>query len=141
MDRLHNDSGGLLEVTKVSKVECRGEKISSTSLREKLAQGRVCEVSKLLGRPYEVECEWNGASLKVKPYYTLPPARQICCNVEREIGAMRKSEIIVNDQKQLIPRGSRTTFLSGYHGPLTIKWHQQIYDETAIDEKQLIHIL
>ena len=72
MDRLQNDSGGLLEVTKVSKVECRGEKISSTSLREKLAQGRVCEVSKLLGRPYEVECEWNGASLKVKPYYTLP---------------------------------------------------------------------
>ena len=49
--------------------------------------------------------------------------------------------MIVNDQKQLIPRGSRTTFLSSYHGPLTIKWHQHIYDETAIDEKQLIHIL
>ena len=42
MDRLKADSGGLLEVTKVSKVECRGEKISSTSLREKLAQGKVC---------------------------------------------------------------------------------------------------
>ena len=34
-----------------------------------------------------------------------------------------------------------TTFLSNYHGSLTIKWHQHIYDETAIDEKQLIHIL
>ena len=39
MDRLQNDSGGFLEVTKVPKVECQGEKISSTSLREKLAKG------------------------------------------------------------------------------------------------------
>ena len=140
MDRLHNDSGGLLEVTKVSKVECRGEKISSTSLREKLAQGRVCEVSKLLGRPYEVECEWNGASLKVKPYYTLPRPGRYAVTLKGD-RSNEEIEIIVNDQKQLIPRGSRTTFLSSYHGPLTIKWHQHIYDETAIDEKQLIHIL
>ena len=140
MDRLHNDSGGLLEVTKVSKVECRGEKISSTSLREKLAQGRVCEVSKLLGRPYEVECEWNGASLKVKPYYTLPMPGRYAVTLKGD-RSNEEVEIIVNDQKQLIPLDSMTTFLSGYHGPLTIKWHQQIYDETAIDEKQLIHIL
>jgi FAD synthase len=140
MDRLKDDSGGLLEVTKVSKVECRGEKISSTSLREKLAQGKVEEVSKLLGRPYEVECEWNGASLKVKPYYTLPRLGRYAVTLKGD-RSNEEIEIIVNDQKQLIPRGRMTTFLSGYHGTLTIKWHQHIYDETAIDKKQLIHIL
>ena len=139
MDRLQNDSGGLLEVTKVSKVECQGEKISSTSLREKLAQGKVEEVSKLLGRPYEVECEWNGASLKVKPYYTLP-ARQICCNAERG-PAIQEANLIVNDKKQLISLDSITSITFWLSWPSTIKWHQHIYDETAIGEKQLIHIL
>jgi FAD synthase len=140
MDRLHNDSGGLFEVSKVSKVECRGEKISSTSLREKLAQGKVEEISKLLGRPYEVECEWNGAYLKVKPYYTLPGPGRYAVTLKGN-RSNQEIEIIVNNKKQLIPLNSMTTFLSGYRGPLTIKWHQHIYDETAIDEKKLIHIL
>ena len=34
MDRLKNDSGGLIEVTKVEKVECQGEKISSTCIQK-----------------------------------------------------------------------------------------------------------
>lgn len=140
MGRLQNDSGGLLELTKVPKVECRGEKISSTSLREKLAQGRVEEVSRLLGRPYEVECEWNGASLKVKPYYTLPRPGRYAVTLKGD-WSNEEIEIIVNDQKQLIPRGSMTTFLSGYRGSLTIKWHQHMIAETAIDEEKLIYIL
>ena len=49
--------------------------------------------------------------------------------------------MIVTEKKQLISLESITTLLSGYHGPLTIKWHQHIYDETAIGEKKLIHTL
>ncbi|WP_338472339.1 FAD synthetase family protein [Niallia sp. XMNu-256] len=140
MDRLKDDSGGLLEVTKVSKVECRGEKISSTSLREKLAQGKVEEVSKLLGRPYEVECEWNGASLKVQPYYTLPRPGRYAITIKGD-PSNQEVEVIVNEQKRLIPLNRMTTFLTSYRGPLTIKWHQQIYGETAMVEKKLIHII
>ena len=44
MERLKTDSGGILDVTKVDKVECRGEKISSTCIREKLATGNVAEL-------------------------------------------------------------------------------------------------
>ena len=40
MDRLKRDSNGLIEVTKVEKVECQGEKISSTCIRERLLNGK-----------------------------------------------------------------------------------------------------
>ena len=39
MDRLKNDSGGVVDVTKVEKVEYHGEKISSTCIRERLLNG------------------------------------------------------------------------------------------------------
>ena len=45
MDRLKSDSGGLIEVTKVGKVECKGEKISSTCIRERLLKGKVEEIA------------------------------------------------------------------------------------------------
>ncbi len=78
MERLKTDSGGILEVTKVDKVECRGEKISSTCIREKLAIGNVADLPDLLGRPYGVECEWDGISLRVKPYLYTACTRQVC---------------------------------------------------------------
>src|SRR3954454_5350379 len=53
MDRLISDSGGILEVTKVDKVEYQGEKISSTCIREKLASGSIGNLQAFLGRPYE----------------------------------------------------------------------------------------
>lgn len=37
---LKQDSGGLIDVTKVAKLELRGEKISSTCIREQLVNGR-----------------------------------------------------------------------------------------------------
>ena len=72
MDRLKSDSGGLIEVTKVAKVECQGEKISSTCIRERLKKGNVEELPAFLGRPYEVKCDWDGFSFSLNSYYTLP---------------------------------------------------------------------
>ena len=140
MDRLQNDSGGFLEVTKVPKVECQGEKISSTSLREKLAKGNVEVISKLLGRPYEVECEWNGASLRVKPYYTLPAPGRYAVTLKGSRHT-QEADLIVTEKKELISLQSITALHLVHHGGLTIRWHQQIYDETAISEKKLIHSL
>ncbi|KAA9028618.1 FAD synthetase family protein [Niallia endozanthoxylica] len=72
MGRLQKDSFGLIDVTKVKKLEFHGVKISSTLIRENLMKGYVEELPSLLGRPYEVESVWDGNALEMLPYYTLP---------------------------------------------------------------------
>jgi FAD synthase len=125
MERLKTDSGGLLDVTKVDKVECRGEKISSTCIREKLAIGNVSELPDLLGRPYDVECEWDGISLKVKPYYTLPAPGRYVVTIRGGFQSLQ-TELIITAEKELI-------FLSGlapaFHEVLSIIWHRRISGE------------
>jgi riboflavin kinase/FMN adenylyltransferase len=129
MDRLKRDSGGLLEVTKVSKVECRGEKISSTCIREKLLKGNVRDLIDLLGRSYEVECEYDGYSLELRPYYTLPaPGRY-----EVTIYNPNKSqdiEVIVSEKKEIIGHKPLSALGLNNKGMLTIRWHQRIGKET-----------
>ncbi|MCM3767793.1 FAD synthetase family protein [Neobacillus niacini] len=100
MDRLKKDSGGTLEVTKVEKVELNGEKISSTLIRERLLKGLVEELPALLGCPYEVACEWDGESLKAKPYYTLPAPGRYKVKLNNE---NQTQEILVNGDNELIP--------------------------------------
>ncbi|TSI08990.1 FAD synthetase family protein [Lysinibacillus sp. BW-2-10] len=60
---------GLLEVSVVPKVNLCGDKISSTRIRELLAQGEMMFISELLGKPYQVE--WD-AKTGLYPFYTLP---------------------------------------------------------------------
>ena len=56
----------------MEKVECKGEKISSTCIRERLVKGLVEEIPHFLGRPYEVKGNWDGISINHESYYTLP---------------------------------------------------------------------
>ncbi|MCQ6279074.1 FAD synthetase family protein [Bacillus sp. EB600] len=122
MERLKTDSGGLLEVTKVDKVECRGEKISSTCIREKLAIGNVADLPDLLGRSYEVECEWDGISLRVKPFYTLPAPGRYAVTIRGGVHSLQ-TEIIVTGEKELISLSVLTTPSHGIH---SIVWHRRI---------------
>ena len=122
MERLKTDSGGFLEVTKVDKVECRGEKISSTCIREKLAIGNVADLPDLLGRPYEVECEWDGISLKIKPFYTLPAPGRYAVTIRGGFHSLQ-TEIIVTGEKELISLSELTTASHGIH---SIVWHRRI---------------
>ncbi|WP_461610825.1 adenylyltransferase/cytidyltransferase family protein [Cytobacillus kochii] len=129
MDRIKADSGGFLDVTKVSKVECRGEKISSTCIREKLLKGNVDELPDFLGRQYEVLCEYDGYTLKLKPYYTLPAPGKYAVTL---IGTLKTQEIevIVTEQKEIIIL--KPLYILNLHqkGLITIKWHQRIGKET-----------
>lgn len=125
MDRLKADSGGILEITKVDKVECRGEKISSTCIREKLARGEVEQLLEFLGRPYEVACIWDGTSLKVKPHYTLPAAGRYAVTLKGN-GQSHMIEIMVTNDKQLIPVSPQTFIASECKGEVSIIWNQLI---------------
>jgi riboflavin kinase/FMN adenylyltransferase len=125
MDRLISDSGGILEVTKVDKVEYQGEKISSTCIREKLASGNIEDLSAFLGRPYEVACEWDGTSLSVRPHYTLPAPGKYVVTV-RGANQSQVLEMIVTKEKELIPLKSVSELASNDNGVLSIIWHEQI---------------
>ena len=87
-----------------------------------------------------MECEWNGASLRVKPYYTLPAPGRYAVTLKGSRHT-QEADLIVTEKKELISLQSITALHLAHHGGLTIRWHQQIYDETAISEKKLIHSL
>ncbi|WP_028782142.1 FAD synthetase family protein [Thalassobacillus devorans] len=72
IDRLAEDSGGMLEVTKVSKIEYLGKKISSTHIRNSIAEGQVNNLASMLGRFYEVKGRLAGHSFYPDDYYMLP---------------------------------------------------------------------
>lgn len=122
MERLKADSGGLLDVTKVEKVECSGEKISSTNIREKLVNGNVDELPALLGRSYEVECEWDGSFLKVKPYYTLPAPGKYAVTIRSGFNSIQ-TEVMVTGKKELI---SLSELATANRGVYSIVWHRRV---------------
>ncbi|KKK39138.1 hypothetical protein WQ57_05020 [Mesobacillus campisalis] len=126
MDRLKADSGGLVDVTKVPKVECRGEKISSTCIRERLLKGKVDEMPDFLGREYEVDCEYDGVTLKSKPFYTLPAPGIYDVTLT---GTMKTqhAEVKVTEQKEMILLKPLSKPKKGW---LTIQWHRRIGEAT-----------
>jgi len=128
LDRLQSDSGGLIQVTKVNKVECRGEKISSTCIREKLLKGNVEEIPDFLGRPYEVECEWDGYSLKISPYYTLPGPGRYVVTIKGDIKS-QDVEVLVSDKKELISENYFSELVRHNKELLTIIWHNRVSEE------------
>ncbi|MFK9095014.1 bifunctional riboflavin kinase/FMN adenylyltransferase [Bacillus salipaludis] len=140
MDSLKSDSGGLLEVTKVNKVECSGEKISSTSIREMLSNGNVEDLPDLLGRPYEVECEWDGSALKASPYYTLPAQGKYAVTVKKGCQS-QEMEVIVIGEKELIPLPGISGILPNSDATISITWHLRIKEEVteSISREEWIH--
>ena len=98
MDRLKSDSGGLIEVTKVAKVECQGEKISSTCIRERLLKGNVEELPDFLGRPYEVKCDWDGFSFSLNSILYTACSWTLCGYVEKGMRSIQTEMIVMEDQ-------------------------------------------
>ena len=66
-------------------MECQGEKISSTCIRERLLNGKVEELPDFLGHSYEIKCEWDGVSFNLYPYYTLPAPGRYEVTLKKEM--------------------------------------------------------
>ncbi|MDQ0257128.1 riboflavin kinase/FMN adenylyltransferase [Evansella vedderi] len=120
MDRIRNDSGNALEVSKVAKVECKGEKISSTCIREKLLTGNINDLPSFLGRLYEVECCYDGKSLHLKPYYTLPASGRYIVTFHTRF-LSKEGEVIVSEKGDIITQSDFSTFLRPQQN-VTITW-------------------
>jgi cytidyltransferase-like protein len=115
LERLKSDSGGVIDVTKVEKVMCRGEKISSTSIRERLSAGNVEELPNFLGRCYEVECKWDGQSFNLNPYYTLPAPSFYTVTINKGNVSKRAEVMVVegDEGKSLKPVTELQSYLIG----------------------------
>ncbi|HZG71660.1 MAG TPA: FAD synthetase family protein [Chondromyces sp.] len=130
MNRLKQDSGGLVEVTKVGKVECRGEKISSTCIRKRLLTGKVEELPEFLGHYYEIECEWDGERLQPHPYYTLPAPGCYTVLLKNEMGSMKTELRVIGNQEKLSLK-CLTEIPSSMKGKLSIEWHRLLLQDHA----------
>ncbi|WP_227937770.1 FAD synthetase family protein [Alkalihalobacillus deserti] len=130
MDRIKCDSKGLLEVTKVSKVEHLGEKISSTCIREKLLKGHINDLHDLLGRPYEVECSYDGETLNLRPYYTLPAPGRYAVTMSGECPS-QDLEVIISEKKEVITLRPLSELNLDNNARFTITWHRQISKKNA----------
>jgi riboflavin kinase/FMN adenylyltransferase len=130
MDRLHNDSGGLIDITKVAKVGYHGEKISSTSIRERLLTGNVEEIPHLLGSLYKIKCDWDGRSLTSHPYYTLPAPGQYAitlenakCSIQTDVKVIDTfSGLSLKLTKEIPPLNK---------GEVSIVWHHRIVENNV----------
>lgn len=124
LERLTSDSGGIIDVTKVEKVMCRGEKISSTSIRERLSAGNVEELPDFLGRCYEVECKWDGQSFNLNPYYTLPAPGYYTVTINKGNLSKRAEVMVVegDEGKLLKPVTELQSYLVG---EINVVWHHR----------------
>ncbi|MFJ5763560.1 bifunctional riboflavin kinase/FMN adenylyltransferase [Neobacillus sp. NPDC093182] len=123
LDRLNQDSGGRIDVTKVEKVELWGEKISSTCIRERLLNGKVAELPDLLGRFYETECEWDGEAFILYPYYTLPGPGRYAVTLRNEGFSVQTEVTVFHEGVQCT--AENPPFLKG---KLSIIWKKQIHN-------------
>jgi cytidyltransferase-like protein len=140
MDRLKSDSGGLIEVTKVAKVECQGEKISSTCIRERLLKGNVEELPAFLGRPYEVKCDWDGFSFNLSSYYTLPAPGSYSVTLKKGMRSI-ESEMIVMDDQEGHSLKSMIKIPLLMKGKISIVWHHRILEENVQTHHETNRIL
>lgn len=140
MDRLKNDSGGLLDVTKVSKVEWCGQKISSSCIREKLSKGYVEELPNYLGYSYTVKGDWDGTIFKLSPYYTLPAPGSYAVTLKNEMGSIQTEVVVMkkHEDQSLKCTKKIPTFMEGN---LSIVWHSQIRVEAVKTQNVKTNVL
>ncbi len=131
LERLKSDSCGFIDVTKVGKIEFQSRKISSTLIREKLLKGNVEELPFYLGSHYEVECDWNGHSLKPRPYYTLPASGCYAVTLKFKGGTLNTQVIVCHQTEgpELICKGKIPEYMKG---SVAIVWNQRILESFEV---------
>ncbi len=125
IDRLKDDSNGSIDVTKVSKVDYQGEKISSTWVRQMLLSGDIEDLPNILGRSYELACKWDGAALQPLPYYTVPAAGCYSVTIHTGYGAVQANVVVSENRDAVYPREPLGPDHLGTNY-VTIAWHYRV---------------
>lgn len=106
LDRMKSDSDGRLESIKVEKVEIKGEKISSTLIRNLICSGKVEEIPHYLGELYQIEgsISLNNQSADVvgHPYYLLPASGIYEVTITNDKQKWKDKALILSGQIKLM---------------------------------------
>lgn len=127
MGRLYQDSGEQIEVTTVKKVEYHGEKVSSTSIRERLLSGKVDEIPDLLGHSYEIKGDWDGRNFSPHSFYTLPTEGKYAVTLKSDLHSW-DTEAVVNEKRLTLIKEIPLFMI----GEVSIEWNQRISVEIGI---------
>ncbi|MEH7418807.1 FAD synthetase family protein [Neobacillus drentensis] len=133
MDTLKLDSGDRIEVTTVDKVEHKGEKISSTRIRQLLLDGNVEELPDLIGHSYESICEGTRTFLTPYSHYTLPAPGRYEVTLKRNSKSFQ-TEVMVNEKGVTLTRLGQIP--SWIEGNVTIVWNRRMKAEKLQIEKK-----
>jgi cytidyltransferase-like protein len=126
METLKQDSGDWIDVTTVDKVEYKGEKISSTRIRQQLLEGNVEELPYLIGHSYELKCECAGSVLTPFSNYTLPAPGRYDVTLKNKRKSLQ-TEVVVNEKSFMLT--SKDQIPSWLEGNLTIVWNRRMNAE------------
>jgi riboflavin kinase/FMN adenylyltransferase len=125
IDTMKEDSGGAIEITKVSCVDYRGRKISSTWVREALSEGNVEELPNLMGRRYELKCKWDGFSLQPMPHYTMPAPGHYSVVINNGM-ELESVNVVVPADKECIYLSQKTKMDLSACRSISVLWHSRI---------------
>jgi riboflavin kinase/FMN adenylyltransferase len=113
LNQITDDSDGDITVTKVECLDYKGEKISSTAIRQRLLSANVHEIHHFLGKDYTVKANWNGHKFQ-QIEKTMLPATGIY-EVELEFLNHRlKTVIFIDELGQIQIIESKVNLLKGF---------------------------
>ncbi|ULT54845.1 hypothetical protein L1999_17040 [Neobacillus drentensis] len=127
MHTLKQDSGDRIDITTVDKVGHKGEKISSTRIRQLLLDGNVEELPYLIGHSYESKCEGTGTFLIPFSHYTLPAPGRYDVTLKNKSKSLQTEEMIIEKDKMLLT--SLDEIPLWLEGSLTIVWNRRMKAE------------
>jgi riboflavin kinase/FMN adenylyltransferase len=112
LSQITDDSDGQITVTKVECLHYRGEKISSTAIRQRLLSADVHEIRTFLGQDYTVNTMWNGHIFQLIDEKMLPSAgiyeAELAfsnCTLKTVLLVDEQSQIHLLESKGDLPKG------------------------------------
>lgn len=131
--RMKDDSFGKLEVTKVDRVEHLGQKISSTRIRNTIAEGQVEDLPTLMGRFYEVKGRIiNSRIISVESCYMLPGdgVYEVTIKSEHDIFY---TQVVVNQTRGVFSIMDKRLKQGLDDGEISITWRKNLSKKIVFD--------
>lgn len=129
MDRLAADSDFSIGATKVDKVAHMGSKISSTCIRTAILEGRISELSQLLGRKYTTKARMKEGHLSLYEYYMLPGDGIYNVTIDTDTGRYQ-AQIYVDGALQKVIFTGKCPMKQIGQQEITITWERRIASYT-----------
>lgn len=112
LHQIPDESDGKIIVTKVECMDYKGEKISSTAIRQRLLSAKVHEIHHFLGKNYTVKANWNGHKFQQIEQTILPTSG--IYEVELEVLNNRvKTNILIDELGRIQLLNSNMHLLKG----------------------------